>query len=73
MLNEYWNEGGQIKWIAQTASELTSIVNNVRQIASYGAIACYHHGSRTDSLYKEGKIDSVKDVISAIKDTGMPA
>ena len=73
MLNEYWNEGGQIQWIAQTASELASIVNNVRQIASYGAIACYHHGSRTDSLYKEGKIDSIKDVISAIKDTGMPA
>jgi hypothetical protein len=73
MLNEYWNEGGQIQWIAQTASELASTVNNVRQIASYGAVACYHHGSRTDSLYKEGKIDSVKDAISAIKDTGMPA
>jgi hypothetical protein len=73
MLNEYWNEGGKIQWIAQTASELTSITNNARQLASYGAIACYHHGSKTDSLYREGKIDSVKDVISAIKGTGMPA
>jgi hypothetical protein len=71
MLNEYWNEGGKIQWIAQTASELASIPNNVRQIASYGAIACYHHGSKTDSLFKEGKIDTVKDVLSVIRDTGM--
>jgi hypothetical protein len=73
MLNEYWNEGGKIQWIAQTASELASITNNIKQIASFGAIACYHHGSRTDSLYREGKIDSVKDIISVIKDAGIPA
>ena len=73
MLDEYWNEGGKIQWIAQTASELASIINNVNQIASFGAIACYHHGSKTDALYKEGKLDSVKDVISAIKDRGISA
>lgn len=73
MLNEYWNEGGKIQWIAQTASELASVINNVNQIASFGAIACYHHGSKTDALYREGKLDSVKDVISAIKDKGIPA
>ncbi|MGB9595103.1 MAG: hypothetical protein ACPL7B_02380, partial [Candidatus Poribacteria bacterium] len=73
MLNEYWNEGGKIQWIAQTASELASVINNINQIASFGAIACYHHGSKTDALYKEGKIDSVRDVISAIKDRGLPA
>ncbi len=71
LLNEYWNEGGKLQWIAQTASELASIPNNVRNIAGYGAIACYHHGSKTDSLYKEGKIDTVKDVLSAIRDSGM--
>lgn len=73
MLNEYWNEGGKIQWIAQTASELASVINNVNQIASFGAIACYHHGSKTDALYKEGKLDSVKDVLSAIKDRGVSA
>lgn len=71
LLNEYWNEGGKLQWIAQTASEFSSIPNNVRNIASYGAIACYHHGSRTDYLYKEGKIDSVKEILSVIRDTGM--
>jgi len=73
MLNEYWNEGGKLRWIAQTASEMSSVPNNIRQIASSGAIACYHHGSKTDALFKEGKIDTVKDLISLMKDEGMPA
>ncbi len=73
MLNEYWNEGGQLQWIAQTASERASIPANIGQIASYGAIACYHHGSRTDRIFREGKIDSVKDMLAAIKDKGMIA
>ncbi len=73
MLNEYWNEGGQLQWIAQTASERASIPANIGQIASCGAIACYHHGSKTDSLFKAGKIDTVKDMLAVIKDNGMPA
>lgn len=73
MLNEYWNEGGKLQWIAQTASELASIPGNISQIASTGAIACYHHGSKTDSLFKEGKIDTVKELLAVMKNKGMPA
>lgn len=73
MLNEYWNEGGTLKWMAQTASEMASISNNISQIASYGAIACYNHGSKTDALFREGKIDSVRDILALIKDKGIPA
>jgi hypothetical protein len=73
MLNEYWNEGGKLQWIAQTASERASIPANIGQIASCGAIACYHHGSKTDALFREGKLDSVKDMLAVIKDKGMPA
>ena len=71
MLNEYWNEGGTLKWIAQTASERASVPDNVRQIASFGAMACYHHGSSTDGLWREGKMDVVRDRLRAIRDTGM--
>ena len=73
LLNEYWNEGGKLQWIAQTASERASAIANVDQIATYGAIACYHHGSKTDSLFRAGKIDTLKDVLAAIKDKGIPA
>ena len=73
MLVEYWNEGGKLQWIAQTASEMASIPGNIGQIASCGAIACYHHGSKTDSLFRAGKIDSVKDMLAVMKDKGMPA
>ena len=73
VLNEYRNEGGKLQWIAQTASERASIPANISQIAGSGAIACYHHGSKTDRLYKEGKLDTVKDLLAVIKDKGMPA
>ena len=71
VLNEYWNEGGALKWIAQTASERASVRDNLRQIASFGAAACYHHGSRTDRLWREGEMDVVRDHLCAIRDTGM--
>lgn len=73
VLIEYWNEGGKLQWIAQTASERASVPANIGQIAGTGAIACYHHGSKTDSLYKAGKIDIVKDMLMAMKDNGLPA
>ncbi|MCD6334794.1 MAG: hypothetical protein J7M27_05615 [Candidatus Latescibacteria bacterium] len=71
VLNEYWNEGGALKWIAQTASERASVRDNLRQIVSFGAAACYHHGSSTDRLWREGEMDVVRDRLSAIRDTGM--
>ena len=71
MLNEYWNEGGTLKWIAQTASERASVPDNIRQIVSSGAVACYHHGSSTDGLWREGRMDVVRDRLGTIRDTGM--
>ncbi|HID95707.1 MAG TPA: hypothetical protein EYP53_06595 [Candidatus Latescibacteria bacterium] len=71
VLNEYWNEGGKLQWIAQTASERASIEANISQIASFGPIACYHHGTHTDALYREGRVDKVKDYLALIRDLGM--
>ena len=71
VLNEYWNDGGALKWIAQTASERASVRDNLREIVSFGAAACYHHGSSTDRLWREGEMDVVHDRLCAIRDTGM--
>lgn len=65
--------GGKMQWIAQTASEKRDIPGNVREIASFGPIAIYHHGTRTDNLWHAGKIEEVRDIVKAIKDTGLPA
>jgi len=73
MLNEYWLEGGKIQWIAQTAPERASTKANIRQIASYGPIAIYHHGGSTDRLFREGRLDEVNDCLKFIHDLGFTA
>ncbi len=73
LLREYRNEGGRIQWIAQTASELSDQFRNVRDAAASGAIGIYHHGSRTDALFRAGKLDDVKDMLKAMKDAGVRA
>jgi len=63
-------EGGKLHWIAQTASEMADVFQNIRVIAAAGAIGIYHHGSRTDKFWFEGEIDRVNDYLKAIRDTG---
>ena len=66
-------EGGQLHWIAQTASEMHDVFQNIRVIAAAGATAIYHHGSRTDHYWKNGEIDKVLDYIKCMRDCGVPA
>jgi hypothetical protein len=65
--------GGQMQWIAQTASEFRNIAANVREIARYEPIAIYHHGTHTDNCWHAGEIEQVADVVKAIKDQHLPA
>ena len=69
-LDLYKREGGNLHWIAQTASEMSSVFDNIRVIAAAGAVGIYHHGSRTDNLWLEGRIDLVEDYLKEIRDTG---
>ena len=70
---EYWEKGGKIQWIGQTASELKDLTVNIKQIKTYNPVAVYHHGTDTDNRYHEGKLDEVADIIKCIKDNGMTA
>ncbi|OQB72830.1 MAG: hypothetical protein BWX89_01198 [candidate division TA06 bacterium ADurb.Bin131] len=63
-------QGGFLHWIAQTASEMHDVFQNIRVISASGAIAIYHHGTKTDRLWNERKIDSVKEYLKSIRDTG---
>lgn len=65
--------GGQMQWIAQTASEFGSIEANIAEIARYEPIAIYHHGSHVDNCWHTGAIDQVADIVKCIKDKGLPA
>jgi len=72
----YWlelfkREGGQLHWIAQTASEMADIFENIRVLAAAGAVGIYHHGTRTDRLWREGRIARVRDFLRCIRDCGV--
>lgn len=72
----YWLElfrrqGGEIQWIAQTASEMHDVFQNIRITAAAGAIGIYHHGSQTDRWWVEGCIDRVEDFLKCIRDQGV--
>ncbi len=72
----YWlelfrREGGQLQWLAQTASEMSDIFSNIRVLAAAGAIGVYHHGTQTDRFWLEGRIDEVRDYLKCIRDTGV--
>lgn len=72
----YWlelfrREKGQLHWIAQTASEMSDVFQNIRIIAAAGPVGIYHHGSQTDKFWLEGRIDEVNDYLKCIRDTGV--
>lgn len=73
LIRTYREQGGTMRWIGQTATEFPDPFENIRQIASLNPIAIYHHGSQTDILWKEGRIDEMRDCLKAMRDTGHPA
>jgi hypothetical protein len=73
MYLEHQLGGGQVQWIAQTASEFRDLKANIAEIIRYKPIAVYHHGTHTDNSWHSGKIDEVRDLVKTIKDAGLPA
>jgi hypothetical protein len=70
-LELFRREGGQLHWIAQTASEMHDVFQNIRILASAGAMAIYHHGSNTDRFWVEGRIDEAEDYLKCMRDQGV--
>ena len=71
VLREFRAEGGNMHWIAQTASELKSFEGNCRQIKEAGAIAIYLHGTETDRLFKTCEYDEITKRLREIRNTGL--
>jgi hypothetical protein len=72
----HWRElfkrgGGRLHWIAQTASEMSDVFENIRVLAAAGADAIYHHGTQTDNWWLDGSIDRVRDYLTCMRDRGV--
>jgi len=71
-LNEYWNDGGTIQWVAQSAPE-SEVIRNVDAVVAYGAKAMYIHGGLIDSCFESGDFDDAKRQLDHIHEKGIPA
>jgi len=73
VLLEYWDEGGEVQWFAQTCPEVGSNEACVERAASGGAKACHIHGGVMDFLFARKKLHEVSTVIDLIRQKGMKA
>ncbi len=73
MIRAYREAGGTMQWIGQTASEWEDVLENIRVMAELEPIAIYHHGTRTDRYFQDGRMDVVRERIELIKELGMMA
>ena len=72
-LQEYWDEGGAIQWIAQTAPEYASLSANIAQAVSVGARAIYLHGGQMDNYFANQRLAEVPAALEQIHAAGLPA
>jgi hypothetical protein len=61
--------GGKMHFLSIEAGK-TSILP---KLAKGGCIGVAHHGEVTDQLFKQGKIDQVRDFLKRVHDAGLPA
>ena len=64
-------EGGRLHFIAQTASEMDDVFENIRVLAAAGAIGIYQHGTQTDKFWHAGEIDRSVDYLTCMRDSGV--
>lgn len=72
-LTEYRDEGGKLKWLAQTCPGVGPTEMCVRAAIDNGASACHIHGGVMDYLVAQKKTDEAKRAIEMIKKAGIPA
>ena len=70
IIREYRQEGGSMRWIAQTCPELGDFTGSVMGIMGYDPIAIYHHGTIADNLFKAGEVDELRRRLAVMRDTG---
>ena len=71
VLLEYWDEGGQIQWIAQTCPEYGTPENGVSRAIAGGAAGCYIHGGAMDFLLAQGRLEEAIVAVERIKTAGL--
>ncbi len=72
VLRRYWDQGGTMRWIAQTASEAEATVEGAQYCLDHGAAACFLHGGVMDYLLAHQRYDTVHAFAATVKAAGAP-
>ena len=72
LLYEYWNQGGKIQWVAQTATGEDQVAN-IKKAKQFGAKGVYLHGGTMEDSFSQGRKDDIRRQIGTIQELGMPA
>jgi len=67
------DHGGMLQWIATSAPEQGSPIENSKRARDNGAIAVYLHGGIADGLVKAGKVDEIGEIVEGFKKVGIMA
>jgi len=73
ILNQYWKNGGHMKWIAPTYPEEKDYKSNIDFAIDNGASAAMIMGNVGDDWARAGKFELMAEVIDYIKSRGVPA
>lgn len=63
-------EGGQLQYIS-LAREDPQDPDLIARLVKAGAMAIAHHGEVTDTMFKSGQIDRMKDFLAIVRDAGL--
>ncbi|MFQ5810738.1 MAG: hypothetical protein ACE5JM_14075 [Armatimonadota bacterium] len=63
-------EGGTIQYITLERED-PKRPQNVEEVVAAGAIGIAHHGEVTDTRFKEGKIEQIRDFLKRVRDAGV--
>ncbi|MGA2617587.1 MAG: hypothetical protein ABSF26_08265 [Thermoguttaceae bacterium] len=73
VIHEYRREGGKMQWIAQSAPERKSLLDNARMAAARGVDAFYVQGAHADEVGRTWTWQEFAEAIRVIRGLGMPA
>ena len=73
ILNKYWKNGGNMKWIAPTYPEEKNYKENIDFAIDNGASAAMIMGNVGDAWARAGKWDLIATTLEYIKSKGVPA
>ncbi|MFW6154265.1 MAG: hypothetical protein ACOC95_03515 [Planctomycetota bacterium] len=72
LLEAYWDEGGSIRWIAQTCPERGNEPPQVGAAIAAGAAGVFVHGGATDYLLARNCVEAIAPAVDEVAKAGLP-